>query len=220
MRTVGSFEFDYGFYLSANTFLSDSDGRCKERRLTYYSDFANYVYVRYDRLVEQFVCICVINDQWVFYETADVPVSEWDGTDQEWHLLAIELIGDDLRFFRDGELIFDYSNPALSQMPRSGHIRLSNTYLPCCFDDILMTSIAAETYVCGDANGDAAVNVSDAVYIINYVFVGGNPPDPYLAGDANCDLTVNVSDAVWIINYVFIGGNIPCDTSGDGIPDC
>jgi len=30
----------------------------------------------------------------------------------------------------------------------------------------------------GDANGDENVNVSDAVYIINYVFVGGPPPVP------------------------------------------
>jgi hypothetical protein len=39
-------------------------------------------------------------------------------------------------------------------------------------------------------------------------------------GDVNCDGTSNVSDAVWIINYVFVGGNPPCDTDGDGEPDC
>jgi CubicO group peptidase (beta-lactamase class C family) len=75
-------------------------------------------------------------------------------------------------------------------------------------------------YICGDASGDEAVNVSDAVYIINYVFVGGNPPNPFKAGDANCDNSVNVSDAVWIINYVFVGGNSPCDTDGDDVLDC
>ena len=75
-------------------------------------------------------------------------------------------------------------------------------------------------YICGDASGDEAVNVSDAVYIINYVFLGTAPPDPYESGDVNCDLTVNVSDAVWIINYVFLGSNDPCDIDGDDIPDC
>ena len=30
--------------------------------------------------------------------------------------------------------------------------------------------------MCGDANKDTRVNVSDAVYLINYVFSGGNPP--------------------------------------------
>ncbi|NIP42682.1 MAG: hypothetical protein GWN14_12610 [candidate division Zixibacteria bacterium] len=75
-------------------------------------------------------------------------------------------------------------------------------------------------YVCGDANSDETVNVSDAVYIINFVFVGGSAPDPLESGDANCDATVNVSDAVYIINFVFVGGNEPCDSNGDTVPDC
>jgi Dockerin type I domain len=73
---------------------------------------------------------------------------------------------------------------------------------------------------CGDANDDRFVNVSDAVYIINYVFVGGPAPYNYEAGDTNCDDLVNVSDAVSIINFVFTGGNEPCDTDGDDVPDC
>lgn len=75
-------------------------------------------------------------------------------------------------------------------------------------------------YICGDANGDESINVSDAVYIINYVFVGGGAPDPLESADANCDSSVNVSDAVFIINFVFVGGNPPCDVDGDEIPDC
>ncbi len=75
-------------------------------------------------------------------------------------------------------------------------------------------------YICGDANKDGTVNVSDAVYVINYVFIGGDPPDPMAAGDCNCDGSCNVSDAVWIINYVFVGGNTPCDMDGDDMPDC
>ena len=75
-------------------------------------------------------------------------------------------------------------------------------------------------YICGDANADGMVNVSDAVSIINFVFAGGAEPQPYESGDTNCDITVNVSDAVWIINFVFTSGNSPCDSNGDDIPDC
>jgi hypothetical protein len=68
--------------------------------------------------------------------------------------------------------------------------------------------------ICGDANEDGTVNVSDAVYIINFVYVGGDPPEPVLAcADANSDAAVNVSDAVYIINYVFTGGAPPEDCS-------
>jgi hypothetical protein len=63
--------------------------------------------------------------------------------------------------------------------------------------------------VCGDANGDEIVNVSDAVAIINYVFVSGDPPDPLCEGDANGDGSMGVSDAVYIINYIFVGGDPP-----------
>ena len=80
--------------------------------------------------------------------------------------------------------------------------------------------IDAVPYVCGDANNDLNVNVSDAVYIINFVFSGGAEPLPYKSADANCDTNVNVSDAVYLINFVFSGGNSPCDTNGDSIPDC
>lgn len=65
-------------------------------------------------------------------------------------------------------------------------------------------------YMCGDANGDEAVNVGDAVFLINYVFKGGPPPNPMIAGDANCDIEVNIGDAVYIINYSFKGGPAPC----------
>jgi hypothetical protein len=66
-------------------------------------------------------------------------------------------------------------------------------------------------YVCGDANGDAAINLADAVYVINYVFKGGPAPDPECVGDANGDEAVNLADAVYLINYVFKGGAAPVD---------
>lgn len=62
---------------------------------------------------------------------------------------------------------------------------------------------------CGNANGDASVNVSDAVWVINFVFVGGPQSIPKACSDANGDCSVNVSDAVYIINFVFVGGPQP-----------
>jgi uncharacterized protein (TIGR02145 family) len=84
----------------------------------------------------------------------------------------------------------------------------------------LTATVAKSQYICGDANNDASVNVSDAVWIVNYVFIGGPEPEPFLSGEVNCDGSVNISDAVWIINYVFMGGNDPCDVNGDGFPEC
>jgi hypothetical protein len=77
--------------------------------------------------------------------------------------------------------------------------------------------VICPTAVCdckpGDANGDNTYNISDAVYLIAYIFVGGQPPKPYptCSGDANCDCTVNISDAVYMIAYIFSGGAAPCN---------
>ena len=84
----------------------------------------------------------------------------------------------------------------------------------------VVLNLEGEAYLCGDANADTRVNVSDAVYIINYVFAHGDPPVPINSGDVNCDNKVNVSDAVYIINYVFSHGKTPCDIDDDGETDC
>jgi hypothetical protein len=66
---------------------------------------------------------------------------------------------------------------------------------------------------CGDANGDAVINISDAVYLIAYIFAGGAAPGDcgyaFGKGDANGDGVVNISDAVYLIAYIFAGGAVP-----------
>ncbi len=61
----------------------------------------------------------------------------------------------------------------------------------------------------GDANGDGIINVPDVVYLVNYLYRGGDPPDPEEAGDANCDDIVNVADVVYLVNYLYRGGDPP-----------
>jgi hypothetical protein len=61
----------------------------------------------------------------------------------------------------------------------------------------------------GDANGDYAVNVGDAIFIINTVFKGGPKSDPEDRADSNCDNNINVGDAVFLINNIFKQGDPP-----------
>ncbi|MCK4384996.1 MAG: hypothetical protein KAW52_01905 [candidate division Zixibacteria bacterium] len=75
-------------------------------------------------------------------------------------------------------------------------------------------------YILGDANSDGtitpkksrigAVNISDIVFMINYLFVNGPPSCPYHSADTNCDGRVNVVDVVCLINYLFLEGPLPC----------
>jgi len=61
----------------------------------------------------------------------------------------------------------------------------------------------------GDANRDGDVSVSDVVYLINFLFKGGPPPNPFNIVDTNCDGEVSISDAVYLVNYLFKGGPEP-----------
>lgn len=62
----------------------------------------------------------------------------------------------------------------------------------------------------GDCNGDGAVNVSDPVFLQNYLFVPGSPvPEPLCRGDVNDDGAINVSDIVYLLNYLFLPGSPP-----------
>ena len=62
----------------------------------------------------------------------------------------------------------------------------------------------------GDANGDGKYTVSDAVFLVNYLFKAGKAPVPLGAGDANCSGDVTVADIVYLVNYLFKGGPVPC----------
>jgi DNA-binding beta-propeller fold protein YncE len=64
--------------------------------------------------------------------------------------------------------------------------------------------------VVGDADGSGEVDISDAVFLINYIFAGGPPPVTMSAADINCDAAIDIGDAVFAIQYIFAGGPAPC----------
>jgi hypothetical protein len=85
---------------------------------------------------------------------------------------------------------------------------------PICFD------VVHVSYICGDCDVSGGVDIDDVVYLISYIFSGGPPPNPLSVGDADCSGGVDIDDVVSLIAYIFSGGNAPCDTDGNGVPDC
>ena len=69
-------------------------------------------------------------------------------------------------------------------------------------------TVAGEPALClpGDANGDASVDVSDAVFTLLGLFAGGEAPRCPRQADSNSDGEVDVSDAVYLLQYLFQGG--------------
>ena len=62
----------------------------------------------------------------------------------------------------------------------------------------------------GDVNADAEILVTDVIYLINYLWKGGDPPQPIPScGDIQCDGEIDVQDVIYLINYLFKGGPPP-----------
>jgi len=75
----------------------------------------------------------------------------------------------------------------------------------------LVNFAKAMAAVCrGDANNDGIVNISDAQYLVNYMFGGGPLPVPVPeTGDSDGSCALSISDAVYLINYIHAGGPPP-----------
>lgn len=80
----------------------------------------------------------------------------------------------------------------------------------CGAADVEQVTIRVGFPFCGEANGDGILDLGDLVFLIGFLYKGGNAPDPLCKGDGNCDGTVQISDVVALINYLFRSGPLPC----------
>ena len=61
----------------------------------------------------------------------------------------------------------------------------------------------------GDANADGALNITDGIFVLNYLFLGGDEPSCLEAANANDDDSINITDGIFVLNYLFLGGPAP-----------
>ena len=66
-----------------------------------------------------------------------------------------------------------------------------------------------ERFVRGDANADDSINITDGIFVLNYLFLGGDDPPCEDAADANDDGGLNITDGIFILNFLFLGGATP-----------
>ncbi|MBN1443477.1 MAG: hypothetical protein JXA90_12275 [Planctomycetes bacterium] len=81
-------------------------------------------------------------------------------------------------------------------------------------------------FIRGDANRDEVVDLADAVFTLNYLFLGGDRPSYADAADADDDGRVSITDAVVVLRHLFLAGDPPPppypspgqDPTPDGLP--
>jgi hypothetical protein len=68
---------------------------------------------------------------------------------------------------------------------------------------------STEEFLRGDANGDALLDLSDGVFILSSLFLGGEPPGCLDAADADDSGVVELTDAIAVLDHLFLGGRPP-----------
>ncbi|MBI4606786.1 MAG: hypothetical protein HY721_32885 [Planctomycetes bacterium] len=76
---------------------------------------------------------------------------------------------------------------------------------------------AAPSFQRAEVNGDGVVDATDGVYILDFLFRRGPPPDCRAAADVNDDGRLNIVDPVYVFAYLFRGvGPVPPPSGGCG----
>jgi len=66
--------------------------------------------------------------------------------------------------------------------------------------------LTAQEFIRGDANESGEVDISDAIAILEYLFLGGEVRPVVSAADANDDGRVEITDALHVLFHLFVGG--------------
>jgi hypothetical protein len=82
--------------------------------------------------------------------------------------------------------------------------------IPVCIREVCITTPDAQ-FTRGDANADGETDLSDAVFVLSYLFNGGPAPDCLDAADSNDsgDAAPDLSDPIYLLSFLFLGGPEP-----------
>jgi len=60
-----------------------------------------------------------------------------------------------------------------------------------------------------DNDGGDNIDISDLVYLVDYMFSGGPPPECLEEADLDISGGIDISDLVYLVDYMFTGGPPP-----------
>ena len=61
----------------------------------------------------------------------------------------------------------------------------------------------------GDADDDGGLNITDAFFILSFLFSSGRTPSCREAADADDDGAINITDGVYLLSFLFSSGEAP-----------
>jgi hypothetical protein len=113
--------------------------------------------------------------------------------------------------FVDGRPLPNNRQPQVALPPMHNLVMLGDSAVRPLLDHEGAGVDIRRGFIRGDANKDDGVDISDSVFILNYLFQNGREPPCLDAADANNDTRIDISDAIWMLNYLFHGGPQPSE---------
>jgi hypothetical protein len=80
----------------------------------------------------------------------------------------------------------------------------------CAAQQLFVVHVEA-TFHRGDADGNGDLNLTDAVVVLEYLFLGKDAISCREAANSNDDRAVDLTDAVYLLVHLFLGGSPPGD---------
>jgi len=99
---------------------------------------------------------------------------------------------------------FKCENPGTPESQCVESLGGGGSCVPCEFG--CTNGFCLRQFIRGDTNNDNKVDLSDAIYLLNFLFKGGQSVSCLDTADANDDSKVDISDAINILRFLFQGG--------------
>jgi hypothetical protein len=82
-------------------------------------------------------------------------------------------------------------------------------------DDVAVTANGGEgpapgggqEFIRGDADDNGSLQLTDGIFILNFLFLGGGTPGCTESADADNNGSIQLTDGIFILNFLFLGGD-------------
>jgi hypothetical protein len=90
------------------------------------------------------------------------------------------------------------------------HKNDDGSVVECCSVEIVIeVPPCDQEFIRCDNNRDGGCDIGDAIFLLAFLFSGGDPCSCEDACDCNDDGSINIADAIFKLTYLFSGGSIP-----------
>ena len=89
---------------------------------------------------------------------------------------------------------------------------------PDCADEAACQVVQGPVFNRGDPDDNGAVQLTDGIFILNFLFLGGSAPSCFDSADADNNGAVQLTDGIFILNFLFLGGEGPAEPGTASTP--